>query len=129
MPRAPTRCSKPWASAWRRCAPRAPSRATRPMPAPATGDDPGCRPTAAAASPGTPETAMTRPTVTYGLLNTHVHVAARLRGEAVGVPTGLLGTGIAGAALLSEALGETRAAARDAVPGAYAAPGAAAAAG
>ncbi len=76
---------------------------------------------------------MTRPTVTYGLLNTYVHVAARLRGDAVGALTGMLGTGIAGAALLSEALGETLgealAAARGAAAGAYAEPGAATGAG
>ena len=72
---------------------------------------------------------MTRPTVTYGLLNTYVHIAARLRGDAVGTLTGLLGTGIAGAALLSETLGETLAAARGAAAGAYAEPGVATGAG
>ena len=72
---------------------------------------------------------MTRPTVTYGLLNTYVHVAARLRGDAVGALTGMLGTGIAGAALLSEALGETLGEARGAAAGAYAEPCAATGAG
>ena len=61
------------------------------------------------------EAAVALPTVTYGLLNKYVHVAARLRGEAVGTLAGILS-----AELLTQTLGETLAGTRGA--GAYGAP-------
>lgn len=72
---------------------------------------------------------MALPTITYGLLTKYVHVAARLRGEAAGALTGMLSTGVAGAQLLTETVGDALAVPRGAGPSAYATQAAADAAG